>query len=59
MGKWIDDELLNAIRLISDECDQHTDCEQCIFHKGEDMCRLRAYPKFWKLEYDDYGRIKL
>ena len=45
----IDDELLNALKVIRKECRMHRECEGC-FMAQDDCCMLERNPKEWKLE---------
>ena len=45
----IDDELLNALKVIRKECRMYRECEGC-FMAQDDCCMLERDPKKWKLE---------
>ena len=45
----IDDEILNALKVIRKECRIHRECEGCLMAQ-EDCCLLERDPKKWNLE---------
>lgn len=50
MNKYTTDEMINAVTVIKEVCEQH-DCPDCPFHKYDDDCVIQGIlPTDWEIK---------
>ncbi len=48
--KHTKEEIINALKVIKDECENNSDCIDCPFGAGNCNCKLKEHvPSHWKI----------